>query len=238
MLPTSNPLQYCWLSPQTTPTVCPLQPVNTATMTSLTDIIAKFEAAFETFETTDERPTDLYVTQIYDSIAKIFYPIRYDIIGATHNLMGLIEEDAAYATKYVDSFPRMLRPSIYALDIDTTKDASLDIRKKEAVHKERIADWEIYDVARSEANSLSSTSSRMYGSLHFRRGVLRSMRSWKPRSCWTSSRLSARGTTQSNCWRSRTKCGQLTSAQTRFRNICGLGEVAAASSQGGNAYPG
>ena len=45
-------------------------------MTSLTDIITKFEAAFEAFETTDERPTDLYVTQIYDAISKIFYPIR------------------------------------------------------------------------------------------------------------------------------------------------------------------
>ena len=37
-------------------------------------------------------------------------------------------------------------------DIDTTKDASLDRRKKEAVHKAKIANWEIYDVAKSEAN--------------------------------------------------------------------------------------
>ena len=51
-------------------------------MTSSTDMIAKFEAAFEAFETTDERRTDLYVTQIYDAIAKIFYPIRYDSVGA------------------------------------------------------------------------------------------------------------------------------------------------------------
>ena len=58
-------------------------------MTSSTDIIAKFEVAFEAFETTNERPTDLYVTHIYDAIAKIFYPIRYDSVGATHNLMGL-----------------------------------------------------------------------------------------------------------------------------------------------------
>ena len=43
-------------------------------MTSSTNIIAKFEAAFEAFETTYERPTNLYVTQIYDSIAKIFTP--------------------------------------------------------------------------------------------------------------------------------------------------------------------
>ena len=121
-------------------------------MTSSTDIIAKFEAAFEAFEMTDKRPTDLYVTQIYDAIAKIFYPIRYDRVGARHNLMGLINEDAAYATEYGESFPRTDRLGIYATDIDTTKDASLDSRKKEAVHKAKIADWEIYNVAESEAN--------------------------------------------------------------------------------------
>ena len=57
-------------------------------MTSLTDIIANFEAAFEAFETTNDRLTNLYVTQIYDAIAKIFYPILYNSVGATHKLMG------------------------------------------------------------------------------------------------------------------------------------------------------
>ena len=95
-------------------------------MTSSTNILAKFEAAFEAFKTTGERPTNLYVTQIYDAIAKIFYPIRYDSVGSTHNLMGLIDEDAAYATDYGKSSPLPLRPSIYASDINTTKDASLD----------------------------------------------------------------------------------------------------------------
>ena len=99
-------------------------------MTYSTDIIAKSEAVFGAFETTNERPTDLYVTHIYDAIAKIFYHIRYDSVGARHNLMGLIDNDAAYATKYGELFPRPACPVIYASDIDTTKDASLDIQKK------------------------------------------------------------------------------------------------------------
>ena len=110
-------------------------------MTSSTDIIAKFEAAFEAFETTDESPNNLYVTQIYDAIAKIFYPIRYDSVGDRHNLMGIIDNDAAYVNEYSELFPRPARPGIYASDIDTTKDASLDSRKNEAVHKASIADW-------------------------------------------------------------------------------------------------
>ena len=75
-------------------------------MTSSTAIIEKFEAAFKAFETTDERPTDLYVTQIYDAIVKIYYPIRYDSVGEKHNLMGLIDEDTGCATEYSESFPR------------------------------------------------------------------------------------------------------------------------------------
>ena len=121
-------------------------------MTSSTDIIVNYEAAFEAFETTNERPTDLYVTKIYDAIANIFYLVRYDSVGARHKLMGLIDKDAAYATEYGKSFPRPDRPGIYATNIDTTKYASLDSQKKEAVHKANIADWEIYDVAKSEAN--------------------------------------------------------------------------------------
>ena len=60
-------------------------------MTSSTNIIAKFEAEFEALETSNKRPTDLYITQIYDAISKIFYPIYYDRVGATHNLMGMID---------------------------------------------------------------------------------------------------------------------------------------------------
>ena len=61
--------------------------------------------------------------------------------------MGLIKEDDAYATEYSESFPRPLRPDIYTSNINTTKDAYLDSRKNEAIHKARIADWVICDVA-------------------------------------------------------------------------------------------
>ena len=121
-------------------------------MTSSNYIVAIFEAAFEAFEKTNECPTDLYVTQIYDAISKIFYPIRCDSVGGRHNLMELIDDDDAYATEYGESFPWPSRPGICASDIDATKDASLDSRKKEVIHTARIADWEIYDMAESKAN--------------------------------------------------------------------------------------
>ena len=66
--------------------------------------------------------------------------------------MGMIDDDAAYDTEYSKSFPWPARPGIYVSDINTTKDASLDSRKKGDSHKETIADWEIYYVADSEDN--------------------------------------------------------------------------------------
>ena len=83
----------------------------------MTDIIAKSEAAFECFKTNNKRPTNLYVTQIYDAIAKIFPPICYDSVGAKQNLMGLIDEDPEYATEYGKWFLRLSRPCIYASPI-------------------------------------------------------------------------------------------------------------------------
>ena len=74
-------------------------------MTSSINIIAKFEASFEAFETTDDRTNDLFMTQIYDAIVNIFHFICYDSVGARHNLMGLIDEDAGYTTEYGESFP-------------------------------------------------------------------------------------------------------------------------------------
>ena len=121
-------------------------------MTSSTDIIAKFKAAFKTFKTTNERLNNMYVTQIYDAIANIFYPICYDSVGAKKNLIRLSDNNAAYATEYGKSFPCPACPGIYVSDIDTTKDAYLDSCKKEAFHKATIPDWEIYDMAESEAN--------------------------------------------------------------------------------------
>ena len=66
--------------------------------------------------------------------------------------MGLIDDDAAFATECSKLFPWPAHLGIYASDIDTLKDASLDIRKKEDVHKATIYDWEFYEVAEIKAS--------------------------------------------------------------------------------------
>ena len=86
-------------------------------MTSSNNIIAKFEAAFEAFKTTDERPTN-FTLHKFMTPSPSFYPILYDSVGDKHNMMGMIDKDAAYATKYGESFPRPVIPGIYASGIE------------------------------------------------------------------------------------------------------------------------
>ena len=64
----------------------------------------------------------------------------------------MIDNNSVYYFEYGRLFSRPALPGIYASDINTTKDASLDSRKKEAAHKGTITNWEIYDVTESEAN--------------------------------------------------------------------------------------
>ena len=159
------------------------------------------------------------MTQIYDAIVKIFYPICYDSVGASNNLIGMIDDDAAYATEYGESFPWPVRRGIYVSDIDTTKDATLDIQKRWLSTRQGFTTGKSTTWLKSRLTVLLSALSRMSGSLHFRSWVLRSTRSRQPRIFWTSSRSSARGTTQSTFWCSRTKCGQCMSTKTRSCNI-------------------
>ena len=120
-------------------------------MTSLTDIIKKSEAAFKAFETTNKHPTNLYITQIYDAITKIFTPYITTVLVPSTTWWG-------WSTMTPHMLPSMTscspirRRGIYASEIDTTKYASLEIRKKESFQKATIANWEIYNVDKSEAN--------------------------------------------------------------------------------------
>ena len=177
-------------------------------MTSSTDIIAKSEASFEAFERTDGRTNDLYVTQTYDAIVKIFHFIRYDSVGARRNLMGLINEDTAYTTEYGESSPgRSARVS--TLETSTQR-RTLPLTAKKRRPSTRQGLWTGKSTMwqKMRLTVLSSASSQMSGSLHFRRGVLPSTRSGFLRSCWTRSRSSTQE-----------KYGRCTSPQTQPHNI-------------------
>ena len=121
-------------------------------MTSHTDVVAAFAAALVDFPVNHDRPDDAYVQLVFDTIANILYSLTYDTVEGVHNLMGIIQDSAAYATKYTVAFIHPTRPKAFDDAIDTTEAVSLASRKAEAIHRAKLADWANYHSATTESN--------------------------------------------------------------------------------------
>ena len=82
-----------------------------------------------------EHRDDAYVQLVFDTIANILYSLTYDTVEGVHNLMGIIQDAAAYATKYTVAFVHPTRPKASDDAIDTNEAVSLASRKAEAIHR-------------------------------------------------------------------------------------------------------
>ena len=69
-------------------------------MTLHTDVVAAFAAALVDFPVNHDRPNDAYVQLVVDTISTILYSLNYDTVADVHDLMGIIQDQAAYFTKY------------------------------------------------------------------------------------------------------------------------------------------
>ena len=127
-------------------------PEQASTVTSQTDVVTEFAAALVDFPVNYDRPDDAYVQLVFGTIANIFYSINYDTVEGVHNLMGIIQDTAAYATKYTEAFVHPTRPNAFDDNINTNKAVSLASRKAEAIHRAKLADWVTYHAATKESN--------------------------------------------------------------------------------------
>ena len=121
-------------------------------MTSHTDVVAAFSAALVDFPVNHDRPDNVYVQLVFDTIANILYFLTYDTVEGVHNLISIIQDTAAYTTKYTVAFVRPTRPKAFDDAIDTNKAVLLASRKAEAIHRAKLADWETYHAATTESN--------------------------------------------------------------------------------------
>ena len=64
-------------------------------MTSHTDFVAAFAAALVKFPFNHDRPDNVYVQLVFDTIANILYSLTYDTVEGVHNLMGINQDTAA-----------------------------------------------------------------------------------------------------------------------------------------------
>ena len=116
-------------------------------MTTPAEVTAMFVEALEAFEIVHARPTDSYVNQIFEVLSGILYNIVYDETDGTHNLIGIIQDDVPYFTKYGASFKIPDRPKIFSSTIDQTSAVTIATRKLEAEHSAKRTDWALYNCA-------------------------------------------------------------------------------------------
>ena len=95
---------------------------------------------------------------VFDTIANILYYLTYDTVKGVHNLMVIIQDAAAYATKYTVAFVHPTRPNAFDDNIDTNEAVSLASRKAETIHRAKLANWATYHSATTESNKLYSRS--------------------------------------------------------------------------------
>ena len=120
-------------------------------MTTPSELTAKFVEAFEAFDVKTEQPTDAYINSIFESLGHLLYVVEYDEAETTHNLIGIIEDNATYSAKYGASFVRPKRPKIFDATIDTTSAVAIKTRKAEAEHAAKRSDWALYNTAERES---------------------------------------------------------------------------------------
>ena len=123
-------------------------------MTSHTDVVAAFAAALVDFPVNHDHPDDAYVQLVFDTIANILYSLTYDTVEGVHNLMGIIQDAKAYATKYTVAFVHPTRSTAFDDAINTNEAVSLASHKAEAIHRAKLADWATYHAATTESNKI------------------------------------------------------------------------------------
>ena len=72
-------------------------------MTLHTDVVAAFSEALPDFPVNLDRHDNEYGQKAFN--VTILYSLNYDTVGGVHNLVGIIDNPAAYIKKYGEAFP-------------------------------------------------------------------------------------------------------------------------------------
>ena len=116
------------------------------------DVSALFVTARETFGGMIEGPPSLIdLRRIHETLFPLLLDIPYDEEKGVHSLVGIILPAAEYQKDYNGKlFTRPSKPAAYDESIDD-KATNKVVRQKEAIWKAKIADYQLYAVAKREA---------------------------------------------------------------------------------------
>ena len=113
------------------------------------EIGAKFAHALNNFEPITRQPSGIDLTRLREAVTPLLLQIPYDETSAVHNLIGLIQPEAAYFACYGKAFPEPTRVGAYDPNIDNN--AMFVVRARlEAAHKAKRANRDTFETARRE----------------------------------------------------------------------------------------
>ena len=98
------------------------------------EILEKFAHSLDQFKPIVGKPSDSDPTKLREAVAPLLLHIPYDEMGAVHNLIGLIRQEAPYVARYGAVFPEPARVGAYDTSIDNDTTAVVRARH-EAAHK-------------------------------------------------------------------------------------------------------
>ncbi len=109
-------------------------------MSSSKEIAAIFAMAMTNFDAIIGQPTDDDIFRIREVLMPLLHDINCDMAKvastATHNLVGIIQQDTSYTARWGASFPRPVRIAVY--DTTIKDDATPVVRSRmEANHPQK-----------------------------------------------------------------------------------------------------
>lgn len=113
------------------------------------EIVIKFAEALKDFECIVGQPTDKDLTCLRECLFCLLLAIPYNEEQGTHNLIGLIADEADYARKYGARFLHPFKLPIYDTTISDDAKAVTQARM-EAEHRVKRADYKTYTMAERE----------------------------------------------------------------------------------------
>ena len=114
-------------------------------MTTPAEIQANFRAALEEFEINDEQPDVNYYEKMVRAMFDVLVDVPYDEVEGTHNLVGIILEDAPYTNLYGTAFEKPTRPKAVEEESDAGDAVTVGSRRKELAHAAKKADYKLYE---------------------------------------------------------------------------------------------
>ena len=115
------------------------------------DIQSLFVTTLETYAPVEGKPSDPYLSKIWEMLTALLLIITYDGEKGIHNLVGLIIDEDAYRARHGVDFPTPPCPTIY--DVDIPIDVSNAVRvRREAGHTYKKEDYRLFAAAKRESS--------------------------------------------------------------------------------------